>query len=150
MGRDRCGYGLFYRVEDEGSQAVTIPGEGITAVGTARINFWAKNWEGIAELQQNVKDHLDWYSDCKSPFISVYADEQVAINIAKGRKKLGKQNVTITVIDTSKVRGGMNFRKMRPLAKRLGIRIPYKAYNNSEHEWIFLHHIPDDAIVYYG
>ncbi|QPH09460.1 hypothetical protein C2857_000234, partial [Epichloe festucae Fl1] len=95
-------YGLFYRVEDEGSQAVTTESEGISAVGTARIDFRAKNGRVAEKLRWNVEQHLRWNSDYESPFISAYADEHVASNIAKGRKKLGKQDVSVTTIDVSK------------------------------------------------
>ncbi|OAQ58256.1 hypothetical protein VFPPC_12222 [Pochonia chlamydosporia 170] len=143
----RYRYRFFYRVEDEDSQAVTILGEGISAMGTARIDFGAIYGRETEVLRWNLEQHLHWNSDYRSPFISAYEDEDVAFDIAYGRKKKGKNRVSVTVIDVSRVYGEVEFREMRPLAKRLGIWIPEKAYNNSKHEWVFLHDIPDDAIV---
>ncbi|KAG8416392.1 hypothetical protein J3458_006982 [Metarhizium acridum] len=141
-------YRYFYRVEDEYSQAVTTPGKGISAVGRASINLSAMYGPQAEVLRYNLENHLEWSSDYASPFISTYDDEEVAFSIAEGRKEnLGRQHVTVTKIDVSKVHGQVEFRELRPLAWRLGLRIPEKAYHNSEHEWIFLHDIPERAVV---
>ena len=140
-------YGFFYRVEDEGSQAVTVLGQGITAAGKQSINLSAKFGLDGRVLWENLEQHLDWNSDHKSPFISTYDNEDVAFDIACGRKRLGKKRVSITVIDVSKVYGQVEFREMRRLVWSLDGWIQEEAYNNSKHEWVFLHHIPDEAIV---
>lgn len=148
MAEYRYRYRYFYRVEDEHSQAVTTPGKGISAAGRAGINLGATYGNQAEELRWNLQNHLDWSSNYKSPFISAYDDEDVAFSIAEGRKeKLGRQHVTVTKIDVSKVHGQVEFRELRPLAERLGVWIPDKAYHNSEREWIFLHDIPDEAVV---
>ncbi|KAK8932782.1 hypothetical protein H634G_07096 [Metarhizium anisopliae BRIP 53293] len=148
MAEYRYRYRYFYRVEDEHSQAVTTPGKGISAAGRADLNLSAMHGNQAEELRWNLQNHLDWSSNYESPFISAYDDEDVAFSIAEGRKeKLGREHVTVTKIDVSKVHGQIEFRELRPLAERLGVWIPDKAYHNSECEWIFLHDIPDEAVV---
>jgi len=66
---------------------------------------------------------------------------------AMRRKKEGKRNVTITVIDTSKPRRRVEYRNARGLASRLGCEIPEQAWHNSKYEWLFLHHIPQWAVM---
>lgn len=145
---DRSRYRFFYQVRDEDSQSVRIPGKGIFAMGRAMMNLDARYGREAQVLKWNVENHLDWNSDYISSFMSTYDNEDVTFDIAyRRKKKLGKQHVSVVVIDVWEVYGQVEFRKMRPLAKRLGIRIPNKAYNNSKHEWIFLHDIPQDAIV---
>ncbi len=39
------------------------------------------------------------------------------------------------------------YRNIRLLAERLGFDTPERAWNNSEYEYIFLHHVPDSAVV---
>ena len=41
----------------------------------------------------------------------------------------------------------MEWRNVRILAKRLDLDIPEYAWNNSKYEYIFLHHVPDSAVV---
>ncbi|KAH0596039.1 hypothetical protein MHUMG1_05898 [Metarhizium humberi] len=148
MAEYRYRYRYFYRVEDEQSQAVTTPGKGISAAGRADLNLSAMHGNQAEELRWNLQNHLDWSSNYESPFISAYDDEDVAFSIAEGRReKLGREHVTVTKIDVSKVHGQIEFRELRPLAERLGVWIPDKAYHNSECEWIFLHDIPDEAVV---
>lgn len=140
-------YRYFYRVEDHDSCAVTSRSEGIWAAGTCALRMDARRGRDWAKLGHAVKHHLDWNSRCASPFLSTYSDRDVAFDIARGRKRMGNINVTITVIDVERVRGQVEFRKVRPLAERLGISISDRAWHNSWHEWIFLHHIPPAAVI---
>lgn len=99
-------------------------------------------------MRRDVKAHLRWRNRKPTPFISVYADWDTAWKEAKRRKKDGKKSrVTLTSIDVSQVRGELEYRNMRRLCSSLRIWIPGNAWNNSEHEWIFLNHIPEHVIV---
>jgi hypothetical protein len=59
----------------------------------------------------------------------------------------GKRDVRIYKINTSFCNERTEYRNIRRLAKQLGLWIPDDAWNNSEHEYIFLWYIPDDAVV---
>jgi hypothetical protein len=39
------------------------------------------------------------------------------------------------------------YRDIRLLAEKLGFDISKRAWNNSEYEYVFLHHVPDTAVV---
>lgn len=39
------------------------------------------------------------------------------------------------------------YRNIRLLTERLDFDIPERAWNNSEYEYIFLHHVPDSAVM---
>lgn len=140
-------YGYFYRVEDDTSCAVTSRSEGIWAAGTAALHMDAQYGRDAAKLRSAVKKHLYWYSTRASPFMSTYDKKDVAFDIARGRKRMGNKNVTITVIDVERVRGRVEFRNVQRLAQRLDIHISNRAWHNSLHEWIFLHHIPPVAVI---
>ena len=141
-------YNFLYQVRDEDSQSVWTPGAGTSARGSAAIKLSPRNeWEAN-NLRSHVQEHLDWSSNFPSSLMSTYNNRDVAFDIAYGRKKkLGKQHVSVVTIDTRKVRGQMEFREMRRLARKLDVPIEDRAYHNSEHEWIILHKIPEDAIV---
>jgi hypothetical protein len=142
-------YSLFYLVEDECSQARTTDGRGISSGDRyARVDFKAWHGRKLEALGRHVTNHLDWSNRRPTPFISMYKNVRVAFEEAKRRKRRGMKNVTITVVDVEKVRGRAQYRNVRRLLERqLRSWIPKKAWHNSEHEYIFLHHIPDRAVT---
>ena len=87
-------YPLFYRVEDECSQARTIDGRGIWSRDRcARVDF--KAWHGpkLEALGRHVTNHLDWSNRRPTPFISTYKNIGVAFEEAKRRKRRGMKKV---------------------------------------------------------
>ncbi|KID81675.1 hypothetical protein MGU_10982 [Metarhizium guizhouense ARSEF 977] len=136
----------YFRVEDEGSQAVTRPGQGIRAPGRAAIDFRARYGQSLRVLKRNVINHMDWQSPYVSSLISTYRDEEAAWAEAERRVARGRRNVTITVIDAQLVYGRVEYRNLRHLAHELNIPIPRQAWHNSEHEYVFLHYIPQRAV----
>jgi hypothetical protein len=140
---------LFYRVEDECSQARTTDGRVICSGDRyASVDFKARHGRKLEALGRHVTNHLDWSNRRPTPFISMYNDDTVAFEEAERRKRRGMKNVTITVVDVEKVRGRVQFRNVRwLLAHRLGRWIPEKAWHNSKYEYIFLHYIPDRAVT---
>lgn len=139
---------LFYRVEDEYSQARTADRRGIWAgERRARVDFKARHGCKPKALDQHVMNHLDWSNRRPTPFISMYKDYTVAFEEANRRKRRGMKKVAITVVDVRKVYGKVKFRNVRRLAHRLQRWIPKKAWHNSKYEYIFLHHIPDRAVT---
>ena len=139
---------LFYRVEDEYSQARTADERGIWPGDRhASVDFKARHGRKLKALVRHVMNHLDWSNRRPTPFISMYNDDTVAFEEAKRRKRRGMKKVTITVVDVRKVYRRVQFRNVRLLARRLRCRIPEKAWHNSEYEYIFLHHIPDRAVT---
>ena len=138
----------FYRVEDDDSQARTIYGKGVLARNTdTYIDFSAKDDGPLEELIWTLEQHLCWSSGYPSPLISVYGEKITAIKEAERRKREGKQNVTITKINVRKLRGKAQYRNARKLADRVRCWIPKRAWHNSKHEWLFLHCIPQCAVV---
>jgi ketosteroid isomerase-like protein len=135
---------IFYRVEDEDSRARYLDGKGLFAEDA---NTWVNLESWSWKLFGKVEDHLDWGSRTPSIFISAYCNEKVALREADRRVREGKEEVVIYEIDTRKRDKSVEYRNMRLLAKRLGVRIPECAWNNSVYEYIFLHHVPESAIV---
>ncbi|KAI0967658.1 hypothetical protein F4678DRAFT_445118 [Xylaria arbuscula] len=137
MASPRC----FWRVEDENSQARTRNSE-IRAAGVGG-DFRHMS----PQLRECLERHLDWADRTPSPFISAYCDEDAANREVNRRLDRGKRHVTITKIDVTDLDyGTVEFRNLRRLAANLGLWIQELAWNNSEHEYIFLHHIPSKAI----
>lgn len=135
---------VFYRVEDTSSRARYIDGEGIFAEDTDTVVRFAN--KGTALLDQ-IEQHLDWGNRHPTPFISTYCEESVAWREAERRLGQGKENVTIYKIDMDESYERAEYRDVRLLAKRLGLYINDYAWHNSMYEWIFLHHVPDNAVV---
>jgi hypothetical protein len=141
---------LFFRVEDENSQARTLPGRGVMAGDTnAEITFdplcdWEEN-----TLRRSLSDHLDWSYRYPTPFISAYSDEATAVEEAERRKQRGMRHVTITVIDVAEAWEEVEGIEVRMLADGLRLWIPEEAWNNSKYEYVFLHRIPERAVIDY-
>lgn len=137
-----------YRVEDECSQARATAGKGVRAGDVkSRVDFGARQIHKRAQLTRHLRSHIDWSNRTKTPFISTYDDYQVAYEEALRRKRRGRKNVTIIIIDISRADHRVEYRNVRRLAETLGCWIPSKAWNNSEFEYIFLHRIPARAVV---
>jgi serine/threonine-protein kinase RIO1 len=103
-----------------------------------------------------VKDHLDWRSRKRSPFISVYDTLERAQYEARRRVRHNSSDVVIWEIKTTskgKRRRGRKdwpraeYRNLTKYAEKRGFDIPKVALNMSEHEWLFLKSIPECMIV---
>lgn len=101
---------------------------------------------GTALLDQ-IEQHLDWGNRHPTPFISTYCEKSVARREAERRVEQGKKDVRIYTIDMDDSDEPAQYRDVRPLAEKLGLYINNYAWHNSMYEWVFLHHVPDDAIV---
>ncbi|KAH8682891.1 hypothetical protein BGZ60DRAFT_398917 [Tricladium varicosporioides] len=138
----------FFRVQDEDSRARCVHGRGIFAEDRyTGDGFHAP----IRKQKRRIKNHLNWSSVIASIHISTYCDKVVAFKEAKRRVKEGKEAVRVYKIDTwgrvKKSGKPVEYRNMRVLAEKLGVYIPERAWNNSKYEYIFLHHIPESAVV---
>lgn len=135
---------IFYRVEDEDSRARYIKRQGIIAEDRdTSVDFRKK---GDALLDQ-IAQHLDWSNRHPTPFISTYCDEWVAWREAERRVTAGKSGVKIYKIDTGARKERTEYRNIRLLAESLDYYIPFDAWNNSKHEYVFLYRIPDSVVV---
>jgi hypothetical protein len=135
---------IFYRVEDKGSRAQYVYKRGILAEDrTTVVDFHKRG----SQLRRQVENHLDWGSRTSSPFISMYNNEEAALNEAERRVEAGKKEVVVHQIDTWKKDRLVEYRNMRLLAKKIGAEIPKRAWHNSKYEYIALHHIPNSAIL---
>jgi hypothetical protein len=134
---------VFYRVEDADSSARYLDGEGIFAADIDTVVYFGNMGDALFD---QVEQHLKWRNRNPTPFISTYCDESAARREAERRDRQGKKNVKIYKIDMDDTPERREYRDVRRLARNLRLRIETNAWHNSEHEWIFLHHIPDEAV----
>ncbi|KAH9204096.1 hypothetical protein DL95DRAFT_398805 [Leptodontidium sp. 2 PMI_412] len=135
---------IFYRVEDKGSRAQYVYGEGIFAEDTnTRVHLSGSS----RELRSEVENHINWRSRIPTIFISTYSTKEVALREARRRIRDGKEKVVVYQIDIREKDRPVEFREMRRLASRLGVEIPDCAWNNSKYEYIFQCHVPESAVV---
>ena len=139
----------FWRVGDDGSMARYKKGKGILA-GAVRstMTFDLSRGANRRQLARRLSLHLDWRHRGKTEFISVYGDKGRADVEARRRVSAGKSNVVIHCISVPELKGPrrVEYRHMRGLMKALGKRIPYKAYHNTKHEFVFLQRIPEHCV----
>ncbi|KAL2026870.1 hypothetical protein VTO58DRAFT_102851 [Aureobasidium pullulans] len=135
---------VFFRVQDEYSQAQHREHDGIISRNQSENASFDPH---SGETRQAIQDHLDWASREPSAFISVYSDWTTAYNYAKRRVADGYQDVIIWKIDTREGHEMAQYRNIRRLATTCRMRVPQKAWHNSEHEWLFLHRVPDSMVV---
>jgi hypothetical protein len=140
----------FYRVEDANSCARRIEGAGIVALSKTKYT-----WNNGATVRL-VKNHLNWRSRKRSPFISVYDNLERARHEARRRVRRNHRDVVIWEIKTTsrgkrrRGRKGMpraEYRNLTNYAEKRGLDIPEVALNMSECEWLFLKSIPECMIV---
>ena len=140
----------YYRVQDN-SSATHFDDENGFIAGDSELPvkmFLPRNLSEKRDLFNALGRHLDWSDRTPSPFISVYADLETAEDSAIARVKQGRRGVFIAHIDIRPI-GGLWYRHAPKLAKEIGLRIQPQASNNSEQEFIFLHHIPEEAVTEY-
>lgn len=77
----------------------------------------------------------------------MYCDEGVAQREAERRIGEGKKDARVYKINMRRSDERREYRNIRLLAERLDFDIPKRAWNNSRYEYIFLHHVPDSAVV---
>lgn len=135
---------IFFRVEDDESRARYYGRAGIFAEDRkTQVNFRSRD----RRLLRQVERHLDWGNRVRTPFISMYCHKGVAFREANRRVNRGQTNVRVYKINTRKRDEDMEWRELRHLADNLGFDIPDCAWNNSKYEYIFLHHVPNSAVV---
>jgi hypothetical protein len=138
---------IFYRVEDKGSRAQHVSGEGIFAEERdTRVHLGGSS----RELRSEVENHVDWGSRIPTIFISTYSNKEVALREARRRVREGEEEVVVYQIDIRKKDRPVEFREMRRLARRLGVEIPDYVWNNSKYEYIFQRHVPESVVVGLG
>ena len=135
---------MFFRIEDEDSCAQYFDEEGLIAEDT---DTWVDFKSLDLRLLGQVGRHLDWENRVPTPFISMYCDEDVVRREAERRVREGKKDMRVYKINMRKSHERREYRNIRLLAERLGFAIPERAWNNSEYEYIFLHYVPDSAVV---
>ncbi|KAH0359360.1 hypothetical protein KCU65_g10007, partial [Aureobasidium melanogenum] len=115
---------VFFRVQDDGPQAQYCKHTGMLSRNQSHASFDPC----LPETQQSIQNHLDWASREPSAFIS-------------------HEDVVIMEIDIREGHEMAQYRNIRRLAHRCGIWAPQRAWNNSKHEWLFLHRVPEYMIV---
>ena len=76
----------------------------------------------------------------------MYCDKGVAHREVRRRVREGKRDVGVYTINMRRSDEYREYRNIRHLVERLHFDIPERAWNNSEYEYIFLHHVPDSAV----
>lgn len=135
---------IFFRVEDEHSRARYSDEEGLFAEDT---DTWVDFGSWDDRLLGQVERHLDWGNRIPTPFISMYCDEGVAHREANRRVREGKKNVRVYKINMRRSDDRREYRNIRLLAEKLDFDIPECVWNNSEYEYIFLHHVLESAVM---
>ena len=137
----------YYRVHDN-SSATHFDGENgfIAADPQLPLRMFPRNRSEYQNLFNALGGHLDWSDRTPSPFISVYSDLKTAENSAIARVKRGKRGVFIAHIDVEAIED-LWYRFTPKLAEEIGLRIQPQALRNSEQEFVFLHHIPGEAVT---
>ena len=139
----------YYRVQDNSSATYFDKKNGFIAGDPELpVRMSPCSDSEYQNLFEALDRHLDWYNETPSPFISVYADYDTAINSAIARAKRGKKEVIVAHINV-KHTGGLSYRCVPKLADAIGLRIPPRASRNAEEEFVFLHRIPAKAVTEY-
>ena len=139
----------YYRVHDNSSATQFDEEDGFFAGDTQlQLRVFPRNPSESQNLFDALDRHLDWSDRTPSPFISVYADYNTAVKNAIARVNRDKRMVFIAHID---VEGSEDlwYRHVPKLAREIGLQIQPQALNNSRQEFIFLHHIPEEAVTEY-
>lgn len=138
----------YYRVQDNSSATHFNEEDGFIA-GDPELQlrmFTPRNPSEVRNLFNALDSHLDLSDTTPSPFISVYTNVKTAVNSAIARVKDGKKGVFIAYIDVEDI-GGLYYRQVRKVAEEIGLWIQPRAWGNSQEEFIFLHHLPAEAIT---
>ena len=139
----------YYRVHDNSSATHFNKENGFFAGDTQlQLRMFSRNPSEYRNLFSALDRHLDWSDRTPSPFISVYSDYDTAVNSAIARVHQGKRRVFIAHIDVEGFEG-LWYRHAPKLAREIGLRIQPPALRNSEHEFIFFHDIPVEAMTGY-
>ena len=70
------------------------------------------------------------------------AHREAELRIGEGKKDVRFYQNRMRISDERR-----EYRNIRLLAERLDFDMPERAWNNSEYEYIFLHHVQDSAVV---
>ncbi|KAI6350967.1 hypothetical protein MCOR25_010251 [Pyricularia grisea] len=145
MGRRSRAPRVFHRVEDATSRGRICTKRGLST--SFKAAFRAESFDSI-DNEYLLEMHLIWGKRVPTPYISTYSKRCAAEREARRRVKDGMRDVTISTIDLDMLPDWeLEFRNVRRVCKNLDLRIKDRAYNNSEHEWIFLNEIPKEAVV---
>lgn len=138
---------IYYRVHDSSSATHFDKEHGFVAGDhQLRLRMFPRNRSERQDLFDALGRHLEWSDRTPSPFISVYADRDTAVNSAIARVNQGKRGVFIAYIDVEAIED-LWYRFTPKLAEEIGLRIQPQALRNSEQEFVFLHHIPGEAVT---
>ena len=139
----------YYRVHDN-SSATHFDEENGFVAGDPQLllRMFPRDRSEYQNLFNALGRHLDWSDRTPSPFISVYADLDTAVNSAIARVNQGKRKVFVAHINVKDIED-LWYRHAPKIAREVRLRIQPQALRNSEQEFIFLHHIPGEAVTEY-
>lgn len=131
----------FYRVFDEESRSQFHETWGFVAsIPNAFYN--PAHWNARLELER----HMDWSNSCPTPFVSMTASREKALEYAFQRVEKQRRTVTIAKIDSSRLKKAkVDIHWMCALVKQTGADIKREAMN--KHEYLCVRCIPANAVI---
>lgn len=131
----------FYRVFDEESRSQFHETSGFVAsIPNAVYNPAHRN----ARLE--LERHMNWNSSYSTPFVSMTASREKALEYALQRVDKQRRTVTIAKIDSSRLKkANVDIHWMCALVEQTGANIKREAMN--EHEYLCVHRIPANAVI---
>ncbi|KAG1836850.1 hypothetical protein F4604DRAFT_1845959 [Suillus subluteus] len=98
-----------------------------------------KHWNAQHELER----HMNWTNKHSTPFISVTASREKALEFALQRAQKQRRTVTIAKIDSSRLETAIH--RMCILVDQTGAYIKHEAMN--KHEYLCVRCIPANAVI---
>ncbi|KAG2342311.1 hypothetical protein BDR05DRAFT_964270 [Suillus weaverae] len=141
MSQDETLPRYLYRVFDEESCSQFSRTSGFVAsIPNAVYNPDHRN------AKRELEWHMDWSSRRRTPFISVTASREKALEYALNRVDMDRRAVSIAKIDSSRLtRAGVHVHWMCDLVEYTGAYLKYEAMN--EHELLCVGRIPANAVI---
>ncbi|KAG1776864.1 hypothetical protein EV702DRAFT_316417 [Suillus placidus] len=138
MSQDETLPRYLYRVFDEWSCSQFSRTSGFVAsIPNAVYDLDHRN------AKRQLEWHMDWNSRRQTPFISVTASREKALEYALNRMDMKRRTVSIAKIDSSRLRTDVY--RMCDLAEYTGAYLKHEATN--KHEFLCVGCIPANAVI---
>ncbi|KAG1862813.1 hypothetical protein DFJ58DRAFT_775304 [Suillus subalutaceus] len=141
MSQDRTLPRYLYRVFDEETYSKFSHTSGFVASISNAVYY-----RNHPNARRQLELHMDWSNRRRTPFLSVTASREKALEYALNKVKMGRRIVSIAKIDSSQLkRAGINIYWMRELAEQTGAYLRPEAMN--DHEYLCIRNIPAHAVI---
>ena len=110
-------------------------------------------WPERDNFAHAVQKQFHWGHRGKQPFISVFSDKDYAMNWAMyapwNRRGYSTSECQLLTVDTTKLGKESYVFKLNTLVGQLGVVLRQGIGNHEEGAYLFLHRVPEEAIVQY-